>query len=184
MAEGLWQIFSRTGIPKTILSDQGTQIFSQLLRELCQLTGIEQFRTSPYHPQCNGIIERMHSTFNPFVLFVLRQMPGWKLDSLPLTSYTGFRVRTALDALYHGIYERPSEDVKVCEWIERLTDRLECIREVATLNAAKSREVKVAQTDKGSKMRCFEVNDIVLYRIPGRQCKLTDSWEGQLCSVE
>ncbi len=62
VAEGLWSIFSRTAIPEKILSDQGVQFCSRLVKELCSLLGIESVRTSPYHPETNGTVERMHGT--------------------------------------------------------------------------------------------------------------------------
>ena len=51
VAEHLIHLFSRVGIPKEILSDQGTNFMSQLLKELYNLLRISQLRTSPYHPQ-------------------------------------------------------------------------------------------------------------------------------------
>ncbi len=92
VAESLWSIFSRTAIPEKILSDQGAQFCSRLVKELCELLGIKRLRTSPYHPETNGTVERMHGTMKGilgkciaegldwvdqvcYVLYVLRQMP-------------------------------------------------------------------------------------------------------------
>ena len=41
-------LFSRVGILKEILSDQGTNFMLQLLKELCNLLNISQIRMSPY----------------------------------------------------------------------------------------------------------------------------------------
>ena len=57
VAEQLIQLFSRVGILREILSDQGTNFMSQLLRELYNLLNICPIRTSPYHPQTDGLIE-------------------------------------------------------------------------------------------------------------------------------
>ena len=40
VADHLMQLFSRVGIPREILSDQGTNFMSQLLRELYNLLNI------------------------------------------------------------------------------------------------------------------------------------------------
>ena len=45
-----------------IISDQGTDFMSQLLKELCNLLHINQIQTSPYHPQTNGLVERFNKT--------------------------------------------------------------------------------------------------------------------------
>jgi len=39
-------------------SDQGAQFQSQLLGDLCHLWGVNKSRTTPYHPQGNGVVER------------------------------------------------------------------------------------------------------------------------------
>ena len=62
VAEHLIHLFSTVGIPKEILSDQGTNFMSQLLRELYNLLNISQIRMSPYHPQTDGLVERFNKT--------------------------------------------------------------------------------------------------------------------------
>ncbi|KAK3887676.1 hypothetical protein Pcinc_008226 [Petrolisthes cinctipes] len=62
VAEALITIFSRVGIPREILSDQGTQFTPQLMQEIHKLLGVKPMFTTPYHPRSNGRIERLHST--------------------------------------------------------------------------------------------------------------------------
>ena len=59
VAEGM---ISRTALPYVLLTDQGSQFVGKLMAELCSLLGIQQLRTTAYHPQTNGMVERMHST--------------------------------------------------------------------------------------------------------------------------
>ena len=59
------------------------------MKEVLEVMGIQQIRTSPYHPEANGVIERMHGTLKktlkkagsksitwdkwlPYVLYVMR----------------------------------------------------------------------------------------------------------------
>ena len=63
VAQALFQIFSRVGIPKEILTDQGTSFMSRTLRELYELFGIQSIRTSVYHPQTDGLVERFGSSY-------------------------------------------------------------------------------------------------------------------------
>ena len=53
---------SRFGVPSVIHSDQGSEFESRLFEEVCQLLGIEKTRTTPYHPQSDGLVERFNRT--------------------------------------------------------------------------------------------------------------------------
>ncbi|VUZ53876.1 unnamed protein product [Hymenolepis diminuta] len=48
------------GVPTTITTDRGTQIESQPFSELTTLLGTNRIRTTAYHPQANGLVERFH----------------------------------------------------------------------------------------------------------------------------
>ncbi|XP_017483792.1 PREDICTED: uncharacterized protein LOC108372577 [Rhagoletis zephyria] len=50
------------GVPAAITTDQGKQFESRLCKELTNLVGAKHFRSTAYHPQANGLIERMHRT--------------------------------------------------------------------------------------------------------------------------
>ena len=62
IARELFQMFSRTGFPKEILTDQGTPFMSKVMADLCKLFQIKQLRTSVYHPQTDGLVERFNKT--------------------------------------------------------------------------------------------------------------------------
>lgn len=49
---------ARHGIPSTLLTDQGTQVDGVEIRDMCEKYGITKKRSSPYHPEGDGISER------------------------------------------------------------------------------------------------------------------------------
>lgn len=53
---------ARFGAPEKIVTNQGRQFESRLFAALTNLLGIKRIRTTPYHPQTNGKIERFHRT--------------------------------------------------------------------------------------------------------------------------
>ena len=62
-AKTLWEhYFVYYGISEKILSDQGRNFESDLITELCFVTGVKKLRTTPYRPQTNGQCEKFNST--------------------------------------------------------------------------------------------------------------------------
>ena len=51
---------ARFGVPKDITSDRGTQFTADLWTSVAKLLGTDLHRTTAYHPQANGLIERFH----------------------------------------------------------------------------------------------------------------------------
>ena len=51
---------ARYGTPATITTDRGAQFESKLWDSLCNQFGIIRNRTTSYHPQSNGMVERFH----------------------------------------------------------------------------------------------------------------------------
>ncbi|XP_073699827.1 NLR family CARD domain-containing protein 3-like [Garra rufa] len=62
IAQELFQLFSRVGIPTKILTDQGTPFMSRLMADLCRLLRVKQLRTTVYHPQTDGLVEHFNQT--------------------------------------------------------------------------------------------------------------------------
>ena len=56
------EFFFRFSPPEQLHSDQGRQFESQLVAEVCKFLGINKTRTTPYHPQGDGLIERFNRT--------------------------------------------------------------------------------------------------------------------------
>ena len=93
IAKELVKLFSRVGIPDDILTDQGTNFMSALLQEIYRLLHIKWIRTTPYHPQTDGLVERFNGTLKamlkkltsrnqkdwdellPYLLFAYREVP-------------------------------------------------------------------------------------------------------------
>ena len=201
VAAGLVEIFSRTGIPLQLVSDQGTQFVGKVVKQLCESLHIDRIRTTPYHPEGNGVVERMHGTLGPmltkasaegldwvgqvpFAMFALRSAPN--RDSLysPFELVYGRQVRTPLDILHQGWVELEFEELNTSEWAEWLVDRLQCWHEVMRQRSEVASKKRKKAFDRKSVLRLFEVGDRVLCRIPGMTHKLQESWHGPYPVVE
>lgn len=57
VANFLYSMFCRHGVPKRIQSDQGREFVNSLNQHLFQLTGVQHIISTAYHPQTNGLDE-------------------------------------------------------------------------------------------------------------------------------
>ena len=85
-----------------IVTDRGRQFESELMSHLSSLIGFHRLRTTAYHPQSNGMVERFHRTLKnalkarpddwlvalPSVLLALRCLPN-EHGICPFTAVTG-----------------------------------------------------------------------------------------------
>ena len=67
IAKELVSVFARVGIPDEILTDQGSNLMSSLLQEMYLMLNISRLRTSPYHPQTDGLTERLKGTLKSMI---------------------------------------------------------------------------------------------------------------------
>ena len=72
---------ARFGIPARITSDRGSQFTSTIWSQLSKLLGVELHRTTAYHPQANGLVERFHRDLKASLRARL-EGPNW-MDELP-----------------------------------------------------------------------------------------------------
>ena len=105
----LSQHIARFGVPSDITSDRGPQFTSNLWTALSKLLGVQLHRTTAYHPQANGIVERLHRQLKaalkahlcgpdwlhvlPLVLLGLRSAPKDDLGCAPAELVYGTTLR-------------------------------------------------------------------------------------------
>ena len=112
------EFISHFGVPYIIHTDQGANFESNIFKELFQLLNIKKTRTSPYHPQCDGLVERINRTLIELLaLNVANPTENWDLNlGIVLIAYqsavqssTGFtphfmlfgrKMRLPLDIMY------------------------------------------------------------------------------------
>ena len=62
IARCLKELIGRHGVPQALLTDQGKNFECKVISEICKLLKIEKLRTTAYHPQCDGQVERFNRT--------------------------------------------------------------------------------------------------------------------------
>ncbi len=77
------------GIPKQILSDNGQEFVSRILKETCDQLKISQISCTPNHPESNGALERSHACIKDYLkLWILQQQSEMQPSTSRETSRT------------------------------------------------------------------------------------------------
>ena len=50
------------GAPARLLCDRGANFMNSIIDEMCKILSMKKLWTMPYHPQTNGLVERLHKT--------------------------------------------------------------------------------------------------------------------------
>ena len=78
LADVLIDYMCKYGLADNILSDLGTNLQSQLLELVYETLDINRLKTTPYHPQCDGISERFVQTLKQMITsFVDENHSNW-----------------------------------------------------------------------------------------------------------
>ena len=117
------EVICRFGVPVSIHSDQGRQYESLLFSEVCKHLQIRKTRTTPYHPQSDGMVERFNKTLAamlsnyvndnhrdwdesiPFVMMAYRASQHESTGFTPNMLMLGRESTTPLDIVYAFIME-------------------------------------------------------------------------------
>jgi transposase InsO family protein len=65
------------GAPLTILTDQGANFMSNLMKRVAKKFKISQVKTTAYHPQSNGSLERSHHSLSEYMKMYLDKDNDW-----------------------------------------------------------------------------------------------------------
>ena len=76
-------MFCRFSLPSQLHLDMGAQFESELIKELCKTLQIRKTHTTPYHPQSDGLVERLNHTIISMLATVVNDFGGEWEDHLP-----------------------------------------------------------------------------------------------------
>ena len=75
------------GSPRAILTDQGENFLSNLIRRLAKIFRIRQFKTTAFHPQSNGSLERSHHVLVEYLKQFVSKNSEWD-DWIELATFS------------------------------------------------------------------------------------------------
>ena len=71
IVKALIKFFTFVGLPKSVQSDQGSNFMSSIFQQVMHELGIKQYRSSAYHPESQGALERFHQTLKKYDKVIL-----------------------------------------------------------------------------------------------------------------
>jgi transposase InsO family protein len=168
------QIVRLHGIPKTIISDRGTQFVARFWEQLHECLGTKLIRSSSYHPQTDGQTERINQILEDMLqASILHFDKSWdrclslaefsynnsyqaSLKMAPFDALYGRRCRTPLNWSEAGERTLFGPDI-----VKDAEEKVQVIRE--NLKMAQMRQK--SYHDKGTAPRHFEVGDYVYLKV-------------------
>ena len=198
VAEALWEMWSRLGIPEKVISDRGTQFTSDVMKEIFRLLSIKGAVTTPYHAQANGLVEKFNGTLKnmirrlcieqphewdrvlPAMLFAYREVPQESTGYSPFELLYGRNVRGPLDVL-KKCWTNEEEDNEVrtaAEYVTELKNRVEMSCRIAAEHQRAARSRYARTYNRKAVARTLEPGEKVLVLLPDKHKRLQLSWQG------
>lgn len=196
IATCLIDLFSRVGVPRTILTDQGSNFKSELLKQLYDLLKVKGITTSPYHPEANGKTERFNGTLKsmlkklcveqtlewdtllPYVLFAYREVPHEETGFAPFDLLYGWPVRGPTQVLKDYMTGDDPVTKSVIEHVVSIQNNLAEVMAVVKENLERRKQQVKHWYDKSAVERRFNPGDEVLILLPSDSKKMSAQWKG------
>ena len=197
ISQAILQLFSRVGIPQEVLTDQGTAFLSKKLKQVYSLLGIKGIRTTPYHPQTDGLVERYNQTLKgmlrkyvaangkdwdrwlPYLMFAYREVPQASSGFSPFELLYGRPVRGPLDLLKEA-WEGPKapHTNSILSHVLQMREKMEEMTELVRSNLEKVQHRQKVWYDKKARQRTLQPGQKVLLLLPTSENKLLAQWQG------
>ncbi|WJX28344.1 hypothetical protein P8452_17080 [Trifolium repens] len=196
------EIICRYGLPNKIITDNGTNLNNQMMKELCESFKIEHHNSSPYRPKMNGAVEAANKNIKKILQKMVKTYKDWH-EMLPFalhgyrtsvrtsTGETPFSLVYGMEAVLPIEVEIPSMRVLMetkleeAEWVQSRFDQLNLIDEkrmIALCHGQLYQSRLKKAFDKKVRPREFQEGDLVLKKIlpihKDSRGKWTPNYEG------
>ena len=114
-------------MPQELLSDQGRNIESKLFQDVCNVLGIHKTRTTPYHPQLDGMAKWFNGTLeNGLSMFVNHNHTNWDkhVPLIPMANRSAIHKKAPAQMMFGCL------KLQVNLWQERICDEEQMMEEI------------------------------------------------------
>ena len=181
--KALVKFFTFVGLPKVVQSDQGSNFMSGVFQQIMFQLGIKQVKSSAYHPESQGALERFHQTMKtmmktycqqyekdwdeglPFLMFAIREVIQESLGFSPFELVFGHEVRGPLKLVKEQWLSEDS-NMNLLNYVSDFRDRLYNTCKIAQANLKRSQAEMKTWYDRQTVLRSFKPGDKVLVLFP------------------
>ena len=192
----LVKIFACVGVPDEIFTEQGTNFTSQLLQEVYSLIKVKPIRTTPYHPQTDGLVECFNATLKsmlwkaastdgknwdellPYLLFAYCELPQASTGFSPFELLYGCQVRGPLDILKESWEASPKSSESIISYVLLMQERLSKLKGLVTTSLQQAQHTQKTWYDKHARSHQLHAGDQVLVLLPTSTNKFLVEWQG------
>eukprot|EP00731_Ephydatia_muelleri_P003131 Em0001g3131a len=181
------RLFAVYGIPDILHSDQGTNFESTIFQQTLEAFGINKRRTTAYHPQCDGMVERVNRSLLQLLRAYVEKDYEWE-RYLPLVLYayrTAVHMSTGVSPFVLMFGREPrSNDLSphiafdTNSYQGYLQAKLAELRDFVDANMVQAGAAQKTSFDSHAKLRFFKEGDTVWLSVP-KSSKLGSKWEGK-----
>ncbi|UYV70290.1 K02A2.6-like, partial [Cordylochernes scorpioides] len=177
-------IFFRHGAPQYLISERGSQFTSNLMKEVMKTCKIKHCFTTSYHPQTNGLTERLNRTLiNMLSMYVNTVQKNWD-EILPFITHaynTTIQETTGYSPFFLMFGREPTsllDDRNISvdidkddydEYIKHHLDKINRTRKLVINNTIKTQERMKKNYDKKHMERSYEPGELVAVWTPIRK---------------
>ncbi|UYV63268.1 hypothetical protein LAZ67_2003589 [Cordylochernes scorpioides] len=177
-------IFLLHGASQYLISDRGSQFTSNLMKEVMKMCKIKHCFTTSYHPQTNGLTERLNRTLlNMLSMYVNTDQKNWD-EILPFITHaynTTIQETTGYSPFFLMYGREPTsllDDSNISvdidkddydEYIKHHLDKIDRARKLVINNTIKTQERKKKNYDKKHMERSYELGELVAVWTPIRK---------------
>ena len=113
-------IFSRHGIPETVVSDNGPQFTSHYFKKFSEVYGFQHTYSSPYYPQSNGEAERAVQTIknlmkkaeDPYLALMMYRATPLQNGRSPAELLMGRKIRTTVPIMKSNLIPKQNKEFR------------------------------------------------------------------------
>ncbi|KAI2647467.1 Transposon Ty3-G Gag-Pol polyprotein [Labeo rohita] len=195
-----WEFKPR--VAERVVVDRLLRALPRTHRQAVRFEDHQQLRTTVFHPQTDGLVERFNQTLKqmlrrvaaedkrdwdlmlPYMLFGIREVPQASTGFTPFELLFGRQPRGLLDVAREAWEQQPAPHRTIVEHVRQMRERIDRVMPLVREHLSKAQQAQQRHYNRAAQPREFQPGDRVMVLVPSSACKFLASWQGPYTVVE